>query len=304
MAATWASTAERGAFAGLWFLATVYRLLGRRVTVVLMAPLVLYFYATGKRQREASLDWLRRARAHGADVGPVTWWTGLKHQMTFAGGALDRFSAWLGDIPPEATVGLDDPAFQAARADRRGAVVLSAHLGVPEVMRAIATIGERRGVNILAHSANAAKFAEMMARMAPMSSVRIIEVTDLGLAAAMTLASSMENGDWAVILADRIAPGGKSPSIWAPFLGEDAPFPAGPFILASALKCPVYTLFSVRQEGRYRVMLSKFSERLDFPRKDREAALKGTVSRFAAVLEEQALANPFQWFNFYDFWRL
>ena len=304
MAATWANTAERGAFAGLWLVATVYRLLGRHLAMALLAPIVFYFYCTGKRQREASLDWLRRAKAHGADVGEVTWWTGLKHQFTFAGGALDRFSAWLGDIPPEKTVGLDDPEFQEVRADKRGAVVLSAHVGVPEVMRAIATLGERRGVNILAHSANAAKFAEMMARMAPKSSVRIIEVTDLGLAAAMTLAASMENGDWAVILADRIAPGGKSPSVWAPFLGQDAPFPAGPFILASALKCPVYTLFSVRQEGRYRVILRKFSERLDFPRKGREAALQGTVNRFAKVLEEQALANPFQWFNFYDFWRL
>lgn len=304
MAATWANTAERGAFAGLWFTATVYRLLGRAATMVLIGPLVLYFFLTGKRQREASLDWLRRARAHGADIGAVTWRTALKHQLTFAGGALDRFSAWLGDIGPDKVDGLDDPEFQAARHDPRGAVVLSAHLGVPEVMRAIATLGDRRGVNILAHSANAAKFAELMARMAPMSSVRIIEVTDLGLAAAMTLAASMEKGDWAVILADRIAPGGKSPSVWAPFLGQDAPFPAGPFILASALKCPVYTLFSVRQKGRYRVTLTRFSERLDFPRKDREAALQGTVNRFAAVLQEQALANPFQWFNFYDFWRL
>ena len=304
MAATWANTAERGAFAGLWFVATVYRLLGRGVTMVLMAPLVFYFYVTGTRQREASLAWLRLARDHGAEVGEVSWWTGLRHQFTFAGGALDRFSAWLGDIGPEKVDGLDDPEFQEARHDPRGAVVLSAHLGVPEVMRAIATIGERRGVNILAHSANAAKFAELMAKMAPMSSVRIIEVTDLGLAAAMTLSASMEKGDWAVILADRIAPGGKSPSVWVPFLGKDAPFPMGPFILASALKSPVYTLFSVRQKGRYRVTLRKFSERLDFPRKDREAALKDTATRFAAVLEEQALANPFQWFNFYDFWRL
>jgi predicted LPLAT superfamily acyltransferase len=304
MAATWASTAERGAFVGLWLAATVYRLLGRTVCLAVMAPFVAYFYLTGKRQREGSLDWLRRAKAHGAEVGEVNHWTGFKHMMTFAGGALDRFSAWLGDIPPEKTTGLYDEEFKAARADPRGAVVLSAHLGVPEVMRAIATLGQRRNVNILAHSGNAVKFAELMSKMAPLSTVRIIEVTDLGLSAAMTLAASMEKGEWAVILADRVAPHGKSPSVWVPFLGQDAPFPMGPFILASALKCPVYTLFSVRQKGRYRVLLRKFSERLDFPRKDREAALKNTATRFAAVLEEQALANPFQWFNFYDFWRL
>ncbi|HYE47248.1 MAG TPA: hypothetical protein VEA44_15905 [Caulobacter sp.] len=289
---------------GLWTAAMVYRLLGRTICLAMMTPFVAYFYLTGRRQREASLDWLRRAKARGAAIGKVDHWAGFKHMMTFTGGALDRFSAWLGDIPPEKTTGLYDEEFKEARADPRGAVVLSAHLGVPEVMRAIATLGHRRNVNILAHSGNAVKFAELMAKMAPLSTVRIIEVTDLGLGAAMTLAASMEDGDWAVILADRVAPGGKSPSVWAPFLGEDAPFPMGPFILASALKCPVYTLFSVRQNGRYRVLLRKFSERLDFPRKDREAAIKATATRFAAVLEEQALANPFQWFNFYDFWRL
>ena len=89
MAATWASTAERGAFAGLWFTATVYRLLGRAVTVCLMAPLVLYFYCTGKSQREASLNWLRLAKSRGAAIGEVNHLAGLKHQMTFAGGALD-----------------------------------------------------------------------------------------------------------------------------------------------------------------------------------------------------------------------
>jgi predicted LPLAT superfamily acyltransferase len=303
MAATWASTGERGAFAGLWTLAVIYRALGRTVCITLIAPLVLYFYVTGTRQRRASLDWLARARAHGADVRPGHV-AGFRHAMTFAGAALDRFSAWLGDIGVDRVDGLDDPEFAAARNDPRGAVVLSAHLGTPEVMRAIATLGERRGVSILAHSANAAKFGELMARMAPRSAVRIIEVTDLGVGAAMILSAALENGDWAVILADRIAPGGKSPSVWSPFLGQDAPIPAGPFILASALKCPVYTLFAVRKQGRYQVTFRKFSERLDFPRKDREAALKAATARFAAVLQEQALANPFHWFNFYDFWRL
>lgn len=304
MAATWASTGERGAFAGLWIVAMVYRLLGRTLCMGLIAPLVVYFYVTGKRQREASLEWLRLARAHGADTGPVGHRAGLKHALAFAGGALDRFSAWLGDIGPERVTGLDDPEFVAARADKRGAVVLSAHLGVPEVMRAIATLGDRRGISVLAHSANAARFADLMAKMAPRSAVRIIEVSDLGVGAAMILSSAIEDGDWAVILADRVAPGGKSPSVWAPFLGKDAPFPVGPFVLASVLKCPVYSLFSVRKGARYTVRLRKFSDRLDFPRKDREAAVKASVSRFAAELEEQAIASPFQWFNFYDFWRL
>jgi predicted LPLAT superfamily acyltransferase len=35
---------------------------------------------------------------------------------------------------------------------------------------------------------------------------------------------------------------------------------------------------------------------------DRERALRVHVQRYAHRLQEYCLSNPYQWFNFYDFW--
>ena len=40
--------AERGAYWGLRFCTAAYRLLGRRVCMVVIAPIVVYFYAAGR----------------------------------------------------------------------------------------------------------------------------------------------------------------------------------------------------------------------------------------------------------------
>lgn len=303
MAAGWATTVERGAVLGVRMLAAVYKLLGRRICLTVMAPVVLYFYVTGAEQRRASLDFLRRAQARGARI-KVNHWSGLRHQMSFAAGALDRLAAWVGDMSSNDVDGLNDPVFFTERTHPRGALVLSAHLGVPEVMRAIATLNGRRMINVVVHSANAAKFGQMMAEMAPDSMVRMVEVGEMGIGAAIRLSSALDAGEWVVLLADRGPPSGdERRTISVPFMGQDAPFPQGPFLLAASLRCPVHLLFCVREGRRYRAHFQRFSERIDFPRKEREAALRDCVADFAKVLEARAIAAPFQWFNFYDFWR-
>ena len=303
MAARWATTVERGAVVGVRLLAGIYRVLGRRICLTVMAPVVLYFYVTGTDQRRASLDFLRRAGDLGAKI-KVSHWNGLRHQMSFAAGALDRLSAWVGDMSSNDVDGLNDPVFFTERTHPRGALVLSAHMGVPEVMRAIATLNNRRMINVVVHSGNAAKFGQMMADMAPDSMVRMVEVGEMGVGAAIRLSSALEAGEWVVLLADRGPPSGdERRTISVPFMGQDAPFPQGPFLLAAALRCPVHLLFCVREKRRYRVHFQRFRERIDFPRKDREGAMRACVADYAQALEERAVATPFQWFNFYDFWR-
>jgi predicted LPLAT superfamily acyltransferase len=38
-------------------------------------------------------------------------------------------------------------------------------------------------------------------------------------------------------------------------------------------------------------------------RMEREAVLDGMIGRYAKRLESYARAAPYNWFNFYDFWR-
>ena len=88
------------------------------------------------------------------------------------------------------------------------------------------------------------------------------------------------------------------------FLGAEALFPQGPFILAALLKCPVYTVFCLKQQGKHVIYFDHFSEMLNFPRKTREQAMQQIIQRYAERLQTYCLKEPLQWFNFFDFWRV
>ena len=61
-------------------------------------------------------------------------------------------------------------------------------------------------------------------------------------------------------------------------------------------------MFCLRENGRHRVHFERFSERVILPRGDKEAALTALVDRYARRLEAYCLRDPFQWYNFFDFW--
>ena len=88
-----------------------------------------------------------------------------------------------------------------------------------------------------------------------------------------------------------------------PFLGEAADFPTGPMILAAALEAPVVLFFGVRTgRRRYDVHFEPFADPVVLgPR--RAVDLAHWVGRYAARLEAQSRAHPYNWFNLYDFWK-
>ena len=104
------------------------------------------------------------------------------------------------------------------------------------------------------------------------------------------------------IVGDRVSARHKERSVYVPFLGRNAPFPEGPFVLASLLACPVYLVFCTKVGRKYRLYIEPFEERLVLPRGRRREALEEVIARYARALESHCLRAPTQWFNFFDFW--
>jgi predicted LPLAT superfamily acyltransferase len=46
-----------------------------------------------------------------------------------------------------------------------------------------------------------------------------------------------------------------------------------------------------------------FAERITLPRRDKQAAISSWAARYAQRLESFCLMDPFQWYNFFDFWQ-
>jgi predicted LPLAT superfamily acyltransferase len=91
-----------------------------------------------------------------------------------------------------------------------------------------------------------------------------------------------------------------------PFLGAEAAFPIGPWVLAAALDCPVYWLACYQRPGdggRHTLVCEQLRERVELPRKSRESALRAVIADYVQHLERACREAPLAWFNFFPFWR-
>jgi predicted LPLAT superfamily acyltransferase len=299
--ARWSSMRERGAYWGMRTLAAIYRVLGRHVCFAAMFPVILYFFATGGAQRRASRDYLDHAWRAGLLKQRPTLGLSFRHFLSFGVSILDKLAAWTTEVPriwPSPSMQL----LADVETSGRGIVVITAHLGNPEVIRAVAALNGRVPVNVLMHTEHAKLFNRLLKEFSPASPIRAFPVTKVGIDTAIVLSEAIEKGEWVVIAGDRVPVSEEGRVVEVPFLGAPAQFPQGPFILGSLLKAPVYLLFCVREGAGFRVHFSKFADSLQLPRADRIGAIRRYASQYAQSLELRIAETPLQWFNFYSFW--
>ena len=301
----WAQIEERGIIWGMQALLKVYLLFGRKVLQLFLYPVVSYYWLTNRKGRQASLQYLQRASAYLPDNRIQTGLYGsYQHFICFANATIDKLAAWSGALS------LQDVEFHGRDAIRQhiekgqGVLILGSHLGNLEISRVMAYLGKKVTVNVLVHTKNAEKFNTLLNRYAETGTMNLIQISEINAATAMMLMDKIEAGELVVITADRLPASGQSRAARVDFLGEAALFPQGPFILASLLKCPVYTLFCLKQHGKQTIYFERFSDGLSFPRKGRDAMIQACVQDFAYRLQQYCLLEPLQWFNFYDFWQV
>jgi predicted LPLAT superfamily acyltransferase len=299
----WAALAERGLYWGLQISAWVYRLLGRRGCMAVLAPVVFYFYLTAGERRRASLDFLTRALNASGRSSTPGWWDGYRHFMSFARRAVDSFIAWMGRMPADTVVPAEVEALEEAKAQARGAVFIVSHHGNVDISRALLDVATRRRVVVLMHTRHADNYNRILREFNPEAAVNTFQVTELGPDTAIALQQKVERGDWLFIAGDRTPVSGGRRTSTATFLGAPAEFSQGPYLMAALLECPVYLFFCRREGERYGLRVERLADRIVLPRGRRPEALAAYAAAYAARLEKHVLADPFQWYNFYDFWR-
>jgi predicted LPLAT superfamily acyltransferase len=299
----WAELGERGGVAGMHLLFGVYRFLGRPAFAALLYPVAAYFCIAAGAARRASSDYLSAVRARLAELGrPLPpQLTAFHHVLAFGHAVLDKVAMWADAMPNRGITADDFAMLERFRLESRGALFIGSHLGNLEMLRAVGDLQQMK-VNALVFTRHSPKFNRVLAAVSPKTLERMIQVDSLGPDAVIMLREKLAAGEHVAIVGDRVSVRHRERSLRAPFLGRPAPFPEGPFVLASLLECPVYLLFCLKIDGRYRVFLEPFADPLALPRVGRERALQSAVERYAARLEAHCLLAPTQWFNFFDFW--
>jgi len=297
----WADEPERSNALALRVMSWIAIACGRRAARAVLGLIAGYFVLFAPRQREASRRYLKRVLGRDAN-----WRDGFRHVFSFAATVLDRVyflrdrTAWL-DLRVRGTEHVD-----ACLASGRGAFLMGAHIGSFEALRITGRDRPDLSITMLMYPDNARKINAALQALAPGALPQIIA---LGRPESMlAVRDRLDAGGLIGVLADRTLPSAdtqRSNIVWLPFLGQPAPFADGPFRLAELLRQKIIFMVGLYAGGpTYDVRfepLADFSERLRDPvaREQRvQAAMRAYVAKLEALCHEQ----PYNWFNFHDFW--
>ncbi|MBL8278475.1 MAG: acyltransferase [Pelomonas sp.] len=291
----WAAMGENTFVAGIWLLFFVHRMLGRTVFRVLLGPVVLAYWLARPSLRAYSLGYLRRLQP---DAG---WREGMAHVRLFAETMLDKLLAMAGRYPLDRVQARGADAVHQQALAGQGGVLVTAHTGCLELCQTLASLAPGLKVNVLVHTRHAESFNRILTRLNPARGVELIEVSELDMGLTLKLAERVAAGEFLAIAGDRVPVRG-SKTVRVPFLGAEADFPVGPYLIAGLLGCPLYLMLSLHEGAGYALEFELLADRVLLPRRAREAALAEHARRFADALALRLRRSPYDWFNFYAFW--
>lgn len=290
----WMRQQERSNLAILRLMVWISLTFGRAAGRVVLYGIALYFTLFAPKARRASRAYLYRALDRWAN-----WADGYRHVLSFATTIHDRVYLLNErfDLFDLEVVGAD--ALHAALARQPGALLIGAHLGSFEVLRAAGRGQAGLRVAMLMYEENARKINATLEAINPKATQDIIP---LGRMDSMLEAREKLDAGYLVgMLADRSL--GDDATAALPFLGEAARFPLGPWRLAAMLRRPVFFMAGLYLGGnRYQLHFVPLADFSATPRDARDAAIAAAMQRYADCLTQFCRRAPYNWFNFFDFW--
>jgi predicted LPLAT superfamily acyltransferase len=293
----WIERPEAGSAFAYRLIVAIARLCGRRAARLLLYPITLYFLIRRGPERRASRAYLERVTGQPVRLRQVA-----RHIRWFASVILDRafllserFKRF--DIR---VFGLDD--LRAAWGQQRGVLVFGSHLGSFDALRVLAQVRPDVKVRVVLDTDVNPALSQFLNALNPELARSIINARRDGMTTTLAIKEALDEKALVTLLVDRARPGNEV--ALCDFLGKPAPFPVGPWQLAAALKVPVVLCFGLYRGGnRYDLYFEPFADQLILERTRREEHLREVAARFAVRLEHFAHDAPYNWFNFYDFWK-
>lgn len=296
MAEAWTARTERSHRLLVQAMAWVARRLGRGAARALLHPIVAYFMLTAPAARRASRAYLRRVLGRRP-----RWHDSYRHMYVFATVLLDRMYFLNATDPALAIAHHGVPAFRDCIDRRQGAIIMVAHLGSFEALRALSGRRDDLTVRILMNWATGAKMNAVLQKLDPSFADRVIDTSTSDVDRVLKVKAALDRGEMVGIMADRHHAGERT--VDCDFLGGTAPFPTAPWLLAGLLGVPVFLAFAVYRGGdRYDLYCEQFSRGLSLPRGERLQRSAAWTQAYADRLAEYARQAPYNWFNFYQFW--
>ena len=308
--------------AGRWrmlFMWYMYVWFGKTFQKLVCVPVMAFIYPFARPAREALrefygvLEVWRRSRGTRDPTGEPS---STKHEVPSAKHQAPIFAhllgfAWsLADKTDACTLRKNLPkmsvrddagwrAFDGLIKAEKGAFLLSTHLGTIEVFPALSTsspfpIPRSPFVHAFQQMGHDAVFTEIFTRHLDASRLTLHPVEDIGVETAVRMQEAIGRGELVLMAGDRVSAGSER-TLRHDFLGRPCVWPKGAFVFAKLMEAPIFFVTCVRTGwNAYEVHVREFVP-------SEGPFLASLLDAYVRFLEEETLAHPEQWYQFYRF---
>ncbi|MFC5519472.1 acyl-CoA synthetase [Polaromonas jejuensis] len=297
--AEWQQNPERSNVFMLRVMTWISLQLGRRASRIVLYGIAAYFLAFAPRARRMSRSYLRRV-LRMPSAAAVGWRHLFRHFLSFASAIHDRVYL-LNDRFELFDIRVHNQALiDKIVADGQGVFLIGAHLGSFEVLRAIGRKQPGLRVAMVMYEENARKINAALGAINPNAQQDIIALGHVD--SMIQVHELLAQGTVVGMLGDRSL--GNDDTHPVEFLGDTAALPLGPFRMAAILKRPVLFMTGLYRGGnRYDIHFEALADFSELAPRGRAQAVQAAMTRYAALMAQYCDSAPYNWFNFFDFWR-
>ena len=246
MSGHWLERPEAGGWFAIWLIRFVGLHFGRGFARLFLYPITLYFYFRRGPERQAARDYFRRI-----DGKPGNAWRVMHLIHAFAATILDRVFLLARGIDGfrVSVRGVDELHRHLDRG--KGVLLLGAHVGSFEVLRALAARRPDCKVKLVMDRSKTPALTQLLEALAPELSDSVIDTARGGTDIVLALSEAAREGAMITLLGDRGRPHELMRD--APFLGADAPAGGAPEAVSGVLALPPFDEYYLSYADRSRV---------------------------------------------------
>lgn len=221
-------------------------------------------------------------------------WMTYRNHCSFSKVVIDRFAMYAGKKFHITIDGYDQ--FLRLSEQPSGFVQLSSHIANYEIA-GYSLVAKRKRFNALVFSGEKASVMANRSRLFDGNNIRMIPMT-ADMSHLFVMNQALADGEILSMPADRVFGSQKAFSL--DFLGSEAKFPQGPFLLAAMRDVPMLFV-SVMKSGAksYHITVRRIDVGAEGNTRTKAELL---ARRYVELFEETVRRHPTQWYNYFDFW--
>ncbi len=289
----WKGKTRGGVFGYLFFIYLI-RKIGIKAAYLFLATIVLYFIPFAPKATQSVWFYSRKILKKGVFQSVAMLFRNyyrlgqtLIDKIAIGNGMKDKYHFRFENY---------DKFLDILDADT-GAVIIGAHVGNWEIGTPFFDDYGKK-INIVLYDAEYRRIKELLEKNTTTHHFKVIPVNSGNLNHVFSIKEALDNKEYICFQGDRYV--NEERCLSRKFMGREALFPVGPFLLASKMNVPVVFYFSMREPR----MTYNFHFVMAAPveKKRGVRAEEALMDQYVGALEDIVNKYPEQWFNYYRFW--